>query len=387
MTASLSLFPPPVSSYLSPTTAIIHLHALAHNLSALRTFLAPRCEILAVVKADGYGHGSIVIAKTLAQLGITKFGVATIQEGVALREAGLTGSIIVLGATFSWQLPDLIHYQLTPVISDADTAHQFAKELSPDQTPYPVHIKVDTGMRRLGLSPDALTSLLDSPLFQGSLVLESLMTHLADADSVDPAFTHYQLDQFQSMVDQLRLKGIMIPSLHAANTAGIVAHPQSHLDMVRPGLLLYGYQPVLPFATALDLKPVLSLVTKLAQTKSVGAGEPLSYNGIFRTARPSQIGILPIGYAHGYHRRLSNQGKVLIGNTRVPIVGRICMDMTLIDITDVPNAKVGDEVVLLGTQGKESISATDIAQWQDSIPYEVLCSIGPRVNRKYEPLS
>lgn len=387
MAASLSLVTPPVASSLSPTTAIIHLPALAHNLAVLRTFLAPRCEILAVVKADGYGHGGIVIAKTLAQLGIIKFGVATIQEGVALREAGLTGSIIVLGATFSWQLQDLIHYQLTPVISDADTADQFAKELSPAQTPYAVHIKVDTGMRRLGLSPDALVSLLDSPLFQGPLVLESLMTHLADADSVDPTFTHRQLAEFQSTAEQLRHKGVTIPCLHAANTAGIVAHPQSHLDMVRPGLLLYGYQPKLPFATALDLKPVLSLVTKLAQTKSVEAGEPLSYNGIFQTSRPSRIGILPIGYAHGYNRRLSNQGKVLIGNTRVPIVGRICMDMTLIDITDVPEAQVGDEVVLLGKQGQESITATEIAHWQDSIPYEVLCGIGPRVNRKYEPLT
>jgi alanine racemase len=387
MAVTLSLDTPPVTSYLSPTTAIINLPALAHNLAALRKFLAPRCEILAIVKADGYGHGSIVIAKTLAKMGLNKFGVATIQEGVTLREAGVTGKIIVLGATFSWQLQDLIHYQLTPVFSDADIAHQFAKELSTSQTPFSVHLKVDTGMRRLGLSAEALSTLLDSPIFQGPMVLESLLTHLADADSVDPTFTQHQLDQFQSVVDELKLKGITIPCLHAANTAGIVGHPQSHLDMVRPGLLLYGYQPALSFATTLDLKPVLSLVTKLVQTRAVGAGEPLSYNGIFRTARPSRIGILPIGYAHGYNRRLSNTGKVLIGNTRAPIVGRICMDMTLVDITDIPNAKVGDDVVLLGTQGQEAISANEVAHWQDSIPYEVLCSIGPRVNRIYEPLS
>lgn len=376
-----------VSSYLSPTLATIHLSALAHNLAELRRIIAPRCEILAIVKADGYGHGSIVIAETLAKLGITKFGVATIQEGVTLREAGLTGTIIVLGGIFSWQLRDLIHHQLTPVISDADIAHQLAEELSTDQTPFPVHIKIDTGMRRLGLPPESLPDFLDSPLFKGPLALESLMTHLADADNPDQDFTLQQLDELKSAVDQLRLKGITIPCLHAANTASIVSHPQSHFDMVRPGLLLYGYLPTPPPNIPITLKPVLSLSTMVVQIRTVAAGEPLSYNGAYRTTRHSRIGVLPIGYAHGYNRLLSNRGQVLIGNTRVPIVGKICMDMTLIDITDVPEARVGDVVMLLGRQGTETISAVDIANWQESIPYEVLCSIGPRVNRVYEPLS
>jgi len=214
------------------------------------------------------------------------------------------------------------------------------------------------------------------------------MTHLADADNPDPTCTLQQLSQFQSIAQQLRFKGITVPCLHVANTAGIVLHPQSHLDMVRPGLLLYGYLPphhLLPVPLA--LKPVFSLSTQIVQTRPVAAGESLSYSGAFRTTRPSRIGILPIGYAHGYNRLLSNEGEVLVTNTRVPIVGKICMDMTLIDITDVPEARVGSDVVLLGSQGTETISAIDIANWQESIPYEVLCNIGPKVNRVYEPLT
>ncbi len=387
MTAYFSSPTSLISSQLSPTIATIHLANLAHNLAELRGLLATSCEILAIVKADGYGHGSIVMAETLSQLGITKFGVATIQEGVTLREAGLTSTIIVLGGIFSWQLEDLIHYRLTPVISDASTAKQLGEKLSTIHPPFPVHIKIDTGMRRLGFTPETVLDVLNSPLFRGPLLLESLMTHLADADNADPYFTHQQLDKFHSVAKQLRDKGVLIPSLHAANTAGIVSYPQSHCEMVRPGLLLYGYQPTSSSTNMLNLKPVLNLSTKIVQTRDVPAGEGLSYNGIYRTTRASRIAILPIGYAHGYNRLLSNRGKVLIGNTRVPIVGKICMDMTLIDITDVPSAQVGDDVILLGRQGTEEISAVDIANWQESIPYEVLCNIGPRVNRVYEPLT
>lgn len=387
MTAHLSSPTSLISSQLSPTIATIHLSALAHNLAELRRVLAPSCEILAIVKADGYGHGSIAMAETLSQLGVTKFGVATIQEGVALRDAGLNETIIVLGGIFSWQLGDLIHYSLTPVISDASIGRQLGEKLSPSQMPFPVHVKIDTGMRRLGFTPETVLDFLDSPLFRGPLLLESLMTHLADADNTNPDFTLKQLDEFQTIVTQLRSQGILIPSLHAANTAGIVSYPQSHCDMVRPGLLLYGYQPTSSSTITLDLQPALTLSTKVVQTRDVPAGEGLSYNRLYRTTRASRIGILPIGYAHGYNRLLSNRGEALIGKTRVPIVGRICMDMTLIDITDVPHAQVGDDVVLLGRQGAEEISAIDIANWQESIPYEVLCSIGPRVNRVYEPMT
>ena len=387
MSSSLSPAPSSISSHLSPTTATVSLSALAHNLAELRRFLAPPCKILAIVKADGYGHGSIVITKTLAQLGINKFGVATIQEGVALREAGVKETIIVLGGIFPWQLQDLVHYHLTPVISDATLAQQLGNELSTHESPLPVHVKVDTGMRRLGLLPEALLDLLHSPLFQGPLVLESLMTHLMDADNTDPTVTLRQLDQFQSVAEYLRCKGITIPCLHVANTAGIALYPQSHLDMVRPGLLLYGYLPSHPLTQRLALKPVLSLSTKIVQTRTVASGETLSYNGTYRTTRPSKIGILPIGYAHGYNRRLSKQGMVLMKQSRIPIVGSICMDMTLIDITDVPEARVNDEVTLLGRQGTEAISAADLADWQESIPYEVLCHIGTSVNRVYEPLT
>ena len=387
MTASLSPSTSSVSSYLSPTIATIDLSALAHNLTELRRSLNLRCTILAIVKSDGYGHGSTAVAEALAKLGITKFGVSTILEGATLRDAGLQETIIVLGGIFPWQIKDLLHYQLTPVISDLGIAQQLARELSPQQMPFPVHVKVDTGMKRLGFEPGSLSEFLTSDLFQGPLLLKSLMTHLADADNSDPTFTIQQLSEFQSIAHHLRQQGIMIPYLHSANTAGIVSYPQSHMDMVRPGLLLYGYAPRHSLVHNLSLKPVLSLSTKVVQIRSVTAGEPLSYNGIYRTSRPSRIGIIPIGYAHGYSRMLSNQGYVLVDNTRAPIVGRVCMDMTLIDLTDVPGTQAGDDVVLIGQQGTESISATDVATWQHSITYEVLCNIGPRVNRVYDPIT
>ena len=386
MTTSLSTPPASVSSYLCPTIATIDLSALAHNLAELRRGLDLRCAILAIVKADGYGHGSIAVAEALSKLGVTKFGVSTIQEGATLREAGIQGTIIILGGIFCWQIRDLLHYQLTPVISDVGIAQQLVNELSPKDMPFPVHVKVDTGMRRLGFDPTSLSEFLTSDLFQGPLALKSLMTHLADADNLNSSFTIQQLAEFQSIAHHLRQEGITIPCLHSANTAGIVSYPESHMDMVRPGLLLYGYALSRPAAHDLSLKPVLSLSTKVVQTRVVAADEPLSYNGIYRTSRPSRIGVLPIGYAHGYNRQLSEQGCVLIGNMRAPVVGKICMDMTLINLTDVPKAQVGDDVILIGRQGNETISAADVATWQHSVPYEVLCSIGPRVNRVYEPM-
>jgi len=386
MTTSLSPPPASVSSYLSPTIATIDLSTLAHNLTELRRNLDLSCTILAIVKADGYGHGSIMVTKALVKLGITKFGVSTIQEGAILREAGIQETIIIMGGILCSQIRDILHYQLTPVISDIGIAQQLVNELSPKQMPFPIHVKVDTGMKRLGFDPGSLSEFLTSDLFQGPLVLESLMTHLADADNPDPSFTIQQLTEFQAIARQLRQQEITIPFLHSANTAGIVSFPESHMDMVRPGLLLYGYAPSHSAMHNLSLKPVLSLSTKVVQTRTVAANKPLSYNGIYQTTRTSRIGVLPIGYAHGYNRLLSKHGYVLIGNARAPIVGRICMDMTLIDLTEIPKSQVGDDVILIGQQGTETISAIDLATWQHSVPYEVLCSIGPKVNRVYEPI-
>lgn len=376
----------PTSSALSPTLAIIHLNALAHNLRELRRVLAPRVDILAVIKANGYGHGYRAVAEALSQLGVRRFGVASVHEGVLLREAGRLEDVVVMGGLLPGQVKDLVHANLIPTLSDADTLHALSREVSQHDRPYPVHVKVDTGMRRLGFTTKEVLPLLQSPAFSHPLLCQGLMTHLADADNPDPAFTLHQLDRFHETVSSLPANGAR-PCRHAANTAGILWHPQAHLDMVRPGLLLYGYTPAPDRNSLVSLQPVMSLTTKVVHVKTAGKGERVSYGDLYRTQRDSRLAILPIGYAHGYNRRLSNTGEVIIHDRRFPIVGRICMDMTVVDVTDDPTIKQGDDVILMGRSATQAITAYDLANWQDSIPYEVLCNLGPNVPREYEPLT
>jgi alanine racemase len=258
-----------------------------------------------------------------------------------------------------------------------------------------VHIKVDTGMGRLGLASDHVLSLLQSPWFKGPLKAEALMTHLADADGPDPDYTRTQIARFQSVIGQIEAAGLSVPFLHAANSAAILRHPSAHFNMVRPGLMLYGYRSS-PADAAIPshlanpaeheqglLKPILTLSTRVVQVRNLGKGESVSYNRTYRTSRPSRIAVLPIGYADGYSRLLSNRGQVLIKGSRADIVGRVCMDMTMVDVTPLPAVAAGDEAVLIGRQGEAQISAAEVAAWTGTIPYEVLCAIGPRVPRVY----
>ena len=376
----------PTASALSPTLATIHLPAIAHNLGELRRVLAPHVDILAVIKADGYGHGYRTVAETLSQLGIRRFGVATVHEGVLLREAGILEDIIVMGGILPEQVKDLVHAGLIPALSDSDTVHALSQAVSQHRRPFPVHVKVDTGMRRLGFALEEVPPLLQSPLFSHTLLCQGVMTHLADADNPDPTFTLQQLDRFHKAVSSLPGKSPR-PCRHAANTAAILWHPQAHLDMVRPGLSLFGYAPVPDREISVSLQPVMSLTTKVVHLKTVKQGESVSYGDVYRTRRDSRLAILPIGYAHGYNRRLSNTGEVIIHDRRFPIVGRICMDMTVVDVTDDPTIKPGDDVILMGKSETQAITAYDLANWQDSIPYEVLCNLGLKVPRVYEPLT
>ena len=326
------------------------------------------------------------MADALSQLGIRRFGVATVHEGILLREAGRLEDIIVMGGILPEQVKDLVQANLIPVLSNTDTLQALSREVVQENAPYPVHVKVDTGMRRLGFETGDVPALLQTPTFSHRLVCQGLMTHLADADNPDPTFTLYQLERFHEAVSSLPANG---PSScrHAANTAGILWHPSAHLDMVRPGLSLYGYAPVPGRETPVSLQPVMSLTTKVVHLKTAGKGEPVSYGDVYRTQRDSRLAILPIGYAHGYNRRLSNTGEVIIHDRRFPIIGRICMDMTVVDVTDDPTIKPGDDVILMGKSETQAITAFDLANWQDSIPYEVLCNLGSKVPRVYEPLA
>jgi alanine racemase len=367
-----------------PTYATVNLAALAHNLTCIKRYLSPDCEVMAIVKANAYGHGAEETARALARLGIGRFAVASVDEGIALRQAGVSASIVVLGALFEEQVLDLVAHKLTPVVSDVQILPALAKAARSHTSPYPIHLKVETGMGRLGFSSEELLSLLDNPLLRNPLQVEGMMTHLADADGKDGTFTERQLGAFRAVVDQIRQRGISLPLVHAANSAAIVRFPGAHFSLVRPGIMLYGYHTLPATVPAPDLRPVLSLHTKIVQLRTIPRGGTVSYNGTFVATRPTRIAVLPIGYADGYSRQLSNRGSVLIRGRRASIVGLVCMDMIMVDVTDMAQLQVGETVTLIGQQGQESIWAEEVAGWTDTIPYEVLCGIGSRVPRLYE---
>lgn len=367
----------------SPTFASVDLNALVHNLTQFRRRLAPTCDVMAVVKANAYGHGAVETTKALIRQGVTRVAVVSPEEGIILREAGIGIPIVVLGPLFHEQIPDLLAHQLTPVLSDLALLAPLAQAAASLRTPYPVHVKVDTGMGRLGLSLEDLGGLLAEPSFPGLLHCEGVMTHLADTDGDATASTEQQLALFNEALDRIKRAGFRIPLVHAANSGGAVRFPQAQFSLVRPGIMLYGYHTLPGTVAVPELQPVLSLHSRVAQLKIIPAGRTVSYNGTFIARRPTRIAVLPIGYADGLSRRLSNVGQVLIRGRRAPIVGLVCMDMVMVDVTSIPEVSVGDDVVLIGSQGRARITAADVATWAGTIPYEVLCGIGPRVPRLY----
>lgn len=371
-------------STLLPTYATVNLAALAHNLSRIKRYLSPGCEVMAIVKANAYGHGSIEVAQALAKQGVKQFAVASLDEGIALRQAGITASIVVLGALFEEQVPDLVAHRLTPVVSDGPILPSLAKAAHSQPVPYPIHLKVETGMGRLGFSPEELLAVLDNPLLLSHLQVVGMMTHLADADGSDSAYTERQIVAFQALLEQMRQRAFTIPLVHAANSAAIVRFPHAHFSLVRPGIMLYGYHTLPATIPDPDLRPVLSLRTTVAQLRTIPQGSTVSYNRTFTAKRQTRIAVLPIGYADGFSRQLSHRGSVLIQGRRAPIAGLVCMDMIMVDVTDLATVHVGETVTLIGQQGQESIWADEVADWIGTIPYEVLCGIGSRVPRIYE---
>lgn len=367
----------------SPIVATIDLTALIHNLNQVRAKLTRPCDVIAVVKADAYGHGAVPVAQALCRAGVQRLGVATVEEGLALRQAGISAPILVLGAVMPDQLEELAASRLTTVLHDQDSLQQMAAWAKPRHVSTPVHIKIDTGMGRLGFRLEDLPALLEDEAWNGPLQLEGLMAHLADADGGNPAFTNTQLKKFHQAVGAVKARGFEVPLIHIANSAAIIRFPASHWTAVRPGIMLYGYHTLPARVPAPNLKPVLSLIVPIVHVHQLKKGESVSYNRTFVAKRRSRIAVLPMGYADGYSRALSNRGAVLIDGKRAPVVGRVCMDMTMVDVTNIPQAAPGMEAVVIGRQGKLEITAADLAAWQKTIPYEVLCGLGPRVRRVY----
>ncbi len=370
-----------------PITISINLDALTRNFHQICQIIAPPTKILAIIKADAYGHGAVPVAQTLEPLGVYGFGVASVLEGITLREHHIHSPIVVMGPLVSEHLKEIIHHQLTPVISRFEIFQQLIDQLPPSPTPFPIHVKIDTGLHRLGFETDqALALLAGLPTPVSPVEIQGLLTHFADADNHDPTLTRQQIRQFLKFIDQAKRLGVHAPILHMANSAGILFHPTSHLGMVRPGLMLYGYAPREQRSSRpIPLQPLMRATSYVAHLRTLQPGEIVGYNAQFRTRRPSHIAVLPIGYTHGFPRHLTGVGHVLIRGEQAPIIGKICMDMMMVDVTDIPNPRIGEEVVLLGKQEMREITAEDYAGWLKTIPYEVLCGIGGKANRIYIP--
>jgi len=373
----------PIPSDFFPTVATIDLTALAHNLLQLRRFLSPGCDVMAVVKANAYGHGAVETAQALVHQGIVRLAVFSIEEGIVLRQAGITASIVILGPVFSQQVEDLFAYRLTPVVSDPASLTLLGQCADRYASPYPIHLKIDTGMGRLGVIQSELETILRKHALPSSLYLEGVMSHLADSDGLEPGPTEQQVQLFDRAIKVVREAGFSTPLMHLANSAGIVRFPSAHYSLVRPGIMLYGYHTLPPSVRPPDLRPVLSLTTRIVQLRLIQPGETVSYNRTFMARRPTRIAVLPIGYSSGVCRRLSNRGQVLIRGQRATIAGIVCMDMLMVDVTEIQDVAVGDEVVLIGQQGTERITAKDIAEWTGTISYEVLCAISQKIPRFY----
>jgi len=367
-----------------PTRAEIDLDALAHNLQIIRNHVSPDVKVLAAVKADAYGHGAIQCARRLEYEGVDWFGVALPEEGIDLRANGITKPILCLGGFWQGQEAALLRQDLTPVVYRIDQLDSINRAAQNAGVIANVHVKVDSGMGRLGVPDDALPDFCEALSRFANIRVDGLLTHLASADDVaHQEFTRKQLRRFRVAVDLFRSRGIAPSYIHAANSAATFAFEKSWGNMVRVGGSLYGFaRDVFPSNIEVpELRPVMTLRSRILLLKNVAKGEPLGYGCTFETTRDSLIATLPVGYDDGYRRALSNRGRVILRGRFAPVVGRVSMDLTLIDVTDVPGATLDDEVVLLGRDGPLTISAEDIAEVIDTISYEVTCGISSRVPR------
>lgn len=368
-----------------PNWAEVSLPALRRNFRALRQLAGAGAEICAVVKADAYGHGARECARALQAEGAGWFGVTSTAGGLHLRQSGITGRILLMTGFWPGDEPELAHYRLTPAVWESWHVERLQQAVPAAADALPVHLKVDSGMGRLGVAPAELPAILEQLRRAPRLSLEGVFTHLASAEVVGAEDVARQLACFERALADIRGAGFAPRYVHAANSAALVCLPQARYNLVRPGISLYGYY--LPFSGAAvqppALEPVLSWKTRVISLRQFAAGCALGYNGTYVTRRPSRIAVLPVGYADGLSRRLSSCGRVIVRGAYAPLVGRVSMDLSLADVTDVPGVEIGDEVILIGGDGALRLTAWEHARAADTIPYEVLCAISKRVPRKY----
>ena len=359
-----------------PVWAEIDLDALQGNVRALRAF-AGDARLMAIIKANGYGHGAVPVARAALDAGATELGVICLDEGVELRAAGIAASIVILGHTPVAQAADVILHRLSPTVNSLQLGLALSAAAVKAGLVLPVHVKVDTGMARYGLRPNECVALAESLRELPDLVVEGVFTHFASADEPDQAFTHYQYAQFLDVVARLP----WVPVRHAAASAALIGVPETTLDMARVGIAMYGYAPA--GGAELGLRPVLALKSRIVRIYALAAGETVSYGRTWRAQRPTRVGLVMAGYADGVPWALSNRGEALVRGRRVPIIGRVCMDQFIVDLNEVPDAKVDDVAVIIGPQGSDFIGAEEVARLSETISYEVLTGISARVARLY----
>jgi alanine racemase len=371
------------------TWAEVSLATLRENFRVVQAHVGPNVAICAVVKADGYGHGATECALALEAEGAPWLGVTDAAEGRALRGAGIWTRILLMTGIWRGEEDSIVAHNLTPTVWENWHIERLEKAARKQQAVLPVHLKVDTGMNRLGVSTAALPELCDKLASCEHLRLEGVSTHFASAEVLDAEDAPRQMKRFAEALAILAERGFHPPLVHMGNSAAVSARPDTWKTMVRPGILLYGYSlPTMRGGettneSSLPLQPVLSWKTRILTVKNVAAGEAVGYMGTYVTPQPSRIAVLPVGYADGYPRLLSNRARVIVRGEYAPVVGRVSMDLTMVDVGQIPGIAVGDEVILIGATGGKSVDAVELARLCESVPYEILCGISQRVPRVY----
>jgi len=365
------------------TWAEIDLDAIAANVQAFQRHVGAGVEVIAVVKANAYGHGAVAVARAALQAGATRLAVHRAIEGVELRRAGIQAPILIMGYTPADGADLVARWQLTPSAITAEFLQALSARAVALGVNVPVHIKLDSGMSRYGLMPDELLPFLQANAALPGLVFEGLFTHFATADWNDQTYVRQQLQVFSQSLQAARRAGFALPLAHAANSAGTMRMPEAHFNAVRPGISMYGMEPSDEWPPVFELRPALTLKSKVSRVRQLPAGAGICYGRTFVTPHPMTVALVPVGYGDGYHRILSNKSCVLIGGQRAPILGRVCMDQFVVDVSHIPGVQQDDEVVLVGRQGAAYLSAEEVARLAQTINYEVTTSLLGRVARAY----
>ncbi len=377
-----------MTSYPSrPTFCSIDLSALRNNYSIIRESAVESSKLLAVVKADAYGHGAVEISKELEKMDADFLGVAILEEAIELREAGIKTPILLLGGLFDGQESAAFDYELTPLVFSLESARKINEEAHLRREKKRIHLKIDTGMGRIGVQAESIKDFLSALKEMTAIEVEGAATHFASADA--PAgspgndYTSLQLERFNQSLLEIESLGFNVPLRHCANSAALFNHPETTFNMARPGILLYGACPSLAADKSDSLKSVMTFKTRIMDVKSVKKGFRVSYDSTYIAPDDRKIAVLPVGYADGYRRELSGKGEVLVRGKRAKIAGRVCMDMTMIDVSDIDGVETGDEVLLFGESGTNRIPVDEVAALAGTISYEILCGITKRVPKVY----